>query len=359
MRIQGSSLVVCVAVSALLGLVGVDASAASTDVRSCRNPSDTVTIGTLAQADEVSTLGVVPIARLDADHVDWPGGLVEVSDASGDVVAGAVEVVAGRFAVFRPALPLVDGEAYEITASGVHIRQLFRDPVDGGSTSDARWSFVSVDEPLATVGEREVETSPEYRLREDLTRGSLVCCDGAYPNRRSDMVCFDNGLCGSTIGVGSLVLDIAAAQSAPAAARANSFLRQVGDETIVGPDHCYGVEVVDLTTGAAVTSFERCHATPDAELGDVEIDPLPALTERCRDQPYVCEVEDDGEDESRWDRDACTPVFALEEIPASEDEEDADEARGCSVQSGRRVPAGLVLVCLGLVLARRRAHIDW
>lgn len=353
MWIQRSSRFALVTAIAGMGLVADAAHAASTDGRFCRRQSDTVTIGTLAQADEVSAIGVVPLVHLAEDRGDWPGGVVEVLDASGTLVGGEVEIVGNRFAVFRPAQPLVPSESYEVAVSGVHVRQLFRDPINGGSASEARWSFVSSDQPLTTVGERDVETSLAYRVVDDLSRGSLVCCDGAYPNRRADMTCFDNGLCGSTIGVGSLALDVAVASSAPAAPSANSFVRTIGDERIVGSDLCYSIEVLGLTSGTPITSFERCHPMPDEEIGDVDIDPLPALAKMCGEQPYVCEAEHDGEDEWRWDRDACEPVHEAEDIPGSD--EDAGAGQGCRVHPRESFPLSLVLVCLGFVLARRRA----
>lgn len=315
----------------------------------------------LAQADQVSALGVVPLVRLNADDSDWPGGVVEVVDASGSLVGGEVEIVASRFAVFRPAQPLTPGESYEVALAGLHVRQLFQDEVNGGSASDARWSFVASDQPVTTVGERDIETSLTYRVLDDLTRGSLVCCDGAYPNRSSDTLCFDDGLCGSTVGVGSLTLDVAASSSAPAASRANSFVRQIGDERIGGSDVCYDIEVLDLTSGAATNSFELCHPTPDEQLGDVDIDPLPALATMCGEQPYVCEERQSGEDEWRWDRDACDPVDEAEDIPSNEagegEGEGEDDAQGCRVHPHKDLPASVVLVfvCLGFVLARRRA----
>ena len=215
---------------------------------------------------------------------------------------------------------------------------------------------------------------------------TLVCCDGALPYRPSvaGVICPSHspprpeigaGFCAELIGRGRLRVEtiiepVVAAESPLLAVREVT----TGDRpTTSGPQTtvvlespaCIEIEVLDLVTGIRST-FPSCHGDELADrLGEVLLDPTPALAESCAGEPYVCEVLASD----RWDPDACTrwpDGAAVEPFPDADAETssgtDADgdgepSGGGCSLPGGSAPCFAWLLPLVGIMLRRRCASV--
>lgn len=334
---------------------------------------------------EIGSDGVVVIVLADysgrlIDESWWEHVAVSITDDAGVPVDGELELHSGFTpATWRPSQPWIPGsfEArvdVNLEAGGAPCL-----PIEVVSP------FVVLDTPTAPRPAFTIATSETYWLDPRPELSTLVCCDGALPYRPSvpGVVCpshsppdpeVGTGFCAELIGRGRLYVEtefepVVVADSPLLAVRELT----TGDRpatsgpqatVVLSSPGCIELEVLDLVSGVR-TSFPSCHGDAIGDqLGEVALDPAPALVESCVGDPYVCEVAYD-----RWDPNACTrwpDGAAFEPLPDTSSETssgtdpggDADAENsggGCSL-AGRSAHSGTWLLIVGLMLRRRSTH---
>ncbi len=340
--------------------------------------------------------GLFPLAGIGSDGVvvvvlaDYSGGLIDeswwehvavsITDDAGVPVDGELEIHSGFTpATWRPSQPWIPG-SFEARVD-VNLEA-------GGEPClpiEVVSPFVVLDTPTAPRPAFTIATSETYWLDPRPELSTLVCCDGALPYLPSvpGVICpshsppdpeIGTGFCAELIGRGRLYVEtefepVVVADSPLLAVRELT----TGDRpatsgpqatVVLSSPGCIELEVLDLVSGVR-TSFPSCHGDAIGDqLGEVGLDPAPALVESCVGDPYVCEVAYD-----RWDPNACTrwpDGAAFEPLPDTSSETssgsdpggDADaesSGGGCSL-AGRSAHSGVWLLIVVLMLRRRSRH---
>jgi len=292
--------------------------------------------------------GVLVISLTDArDRVlpaDWWSSVrVEVHDAQGNPVAGALEVLERVTpAIWRPASAWPEG--------------LLMVTVYGDLDSDCAWEEtfeVDVTPDLAAPAPPQIVVDEVYEVdvRDELE--NLVCCDGARPFEDSvpGILCpgydafdirFHDGECTHIRAEGSVVVTARLDPSEPSRFafldhRSANDISKVSVRTQTA--ECFSFEVVDLVSGAT-DSVDYCvRENADRPLGTFqrpEIDD--ELAQRCEGPAYVC----DGS----WNQaENCEPWAEATET---------NEGCGCSTRSTANALLPLLLLGLGYQSSRKR-----
>ncbi|WAS98881.1 MYXO-CTERM sorting domain-containing protein [Nannocystis punicea] len=347
-----------------------------------------------AQAIPTDGVLLLQVSRFDDSPVeDWLDTIDLTVTRDGQPIAGAVEGSEIRnLLIWQPAAPLEPGD-YQVVGDVDNPGDdycAYDLELDFGFTVEAEPSMPLVP-PLV---EREV--SVDVHERTDLL--SLVCCEGAMPQRfdgycgSSEHVGWEEGFCAVHQGFGVLRVEMAIDTKLPLATSAMVVRQLVVDgeprppefddalQTGAEKPFCTAVQLTNLATGETVTSEEACHGNePEilAQLGDQAIDPAAELLENCSTPAYTCEI---AESADRWDPEQCTPwptddptggdptEGPTTDGPGSGGDETGDETdgpasggqdglveHGCACDSQAPSPLGaLMLLGLGLLRPRRR-----
>lgn len=403
-------------VPVLAGLAGVaipgEASACSPDP--CYE-SNRITDFTLANA-QVKPDGVLVFHSFQVDNgLSLEDALayvdVQVLDADGIAIEGALEVLYDRVVLWRPASPLAPDTAHVVLATvdndalGIeHDPEWINDEGWCGPNIELQQVVESTSGSFSPL---QVTVSESEEVNHSVIQGldTLVCCDGAMP--REEYWCGDipdifweEGFCTSDTQRGRLTatFEVAPPSSDEGELGNLAVMLHTGSEFRSGlpgnlsisrsaeEPFCSVVELVNVATGQSVLSEEFCVGEDVADqLGMLPLDASDQLAEACAGEPYVCEVNGDG-----WDPERCGPWTEPDggDGDGGEDggdgdggdggdgdggsdggEDDggdgdggggldddgiADRGCGCRAQGGSSGPWGLAWGMLGLVLWRRR-----
>lgn len=297
---------------------------------------------------------------------------VTVRDAEGEEVAGTL-VANAEFSVlvWRPEAPWVAGATYTVVT-------LLDTDGWAGAMYGARWGSCSTRElereitidaaALPAPQAAPITVNTDYRVRRSLELDSMVCCDGGLASRgdsghgscpsvelRGDS-CFsrrDHGTMKISYGVDGEGLAPAVAGNLVVRASTPEGEPYFEPSPVLDEPTCVRFESLDLARGEVFVE-ERCLGA-ELELGDIEVDPSPAIAKYCEGPAYVCEAGN-----HRWDEDACKtwpdgeayeyvePVRPMPPLNAP------IAAGGCAIGREGAGFASLGLVALVLVGRRRR-----
>jgi hypothetical protein len=313
-------------------------------------------------ADGVLTFGVYSSFFRDVRFA-LPYFEVQVVDATGDAIAGALEVheefglAAWRPDAGWPETPEVHVRwqiDLEALAHSEYDRTIHCPPLEGEGVVEIV-PVPLVADPVPIVEER-FELVPSESL------GDLVCCDGSYPyeygggpgpgscpNASPPRVDLGPGICGSTTGSGRLELTASLEPADLDELELQNFRVRLVEAVGVPPapasrtitvqaPTCLRVEMLDLAR-STVHGFDSCHGHDiESQLGSRELDPAAELAD-CEGRSYVCTVE-----LGAWDPEQCEP-WPTPEVTS----------RGCGCTTPRQAPLACTAMLLTL-MTRRRAH---
>jgi hypothetical protein len=294
-------------------------------------------------------------AELHDKWVEPAGSIALEVTKNGEPVAGALESTPIHgVMVWRPAQWLEPGATYQVHGT-VHNPPLddcpdFPDiPLDFEFHAD-----LGPAEPLPAVlppqqAAETIEAEDFYHL------GSMVCCDGAYPQTQwAD--CFEElgpgwsqGFCTPVSGTNWLKVQVS--QEVPVGpATAGLLARQLLwdggllDGELDGPlEHwhwdpfCAVVRVRNLATGETRFSDERCYGV-DTPVGAYSIDVATATAAACVGVPYTCAL---GGEEDLWDPAECWTWPDGAPIPAEDESTAGESTTGAPPDDGTTSGEGL------------------
>jgi hypothetical protein len=267
----------------------------------------------------------------------------------GQPIAGALEPTpSNAVLVWRPAEPWVPGATYQLTGTVTNPPATEQcAPLEFPLAAE-----IHIDsEPAAPLAPPEFDGVTELSSIPVTRLDSLACCEDAPAPQEDYVGCagyytdFDPEQCTPTVALGtfSLVVTGTPGTTGPAADQilytANQSIRgSLAPEltlTARQTTQCVSFEAVDLATGAAVTSEEKCFgADLEPQLGYLPIDPAETL---------ACPLEQCAVD-GVWDETMCTPLGppADSDTPTSSDSDTIDStdsaSSGGSASSGSTDP---------------------
>lgn len=337
---------------------------------------------------EIGVDGVLVVVLEDERYrplgqTSWDITTVTVTDSSGTVVDGALEVHPGFSpAAWRPTSPWSPG-VYDVTVT-VDLPSFPAEPGPTGCSGFTHEAVVVVaDGPRHVVGTQALSVVETYDMKPVASLGTLVCCDGALPRNGSvqgiwcpgypsTQLEIGEGHCTELSATGWLGLDAQVLIDGEPAPPSYSMREVTRERTSAGGDArmsmditapaCLQFELLDLVTGER-TIHESCHGDAIADqLGTLDLDPTAQLAANCSGEAYVCEEHGDA-----WDADACltwpygAPFVHPSTIPAEDETPDDMPPASSAVDDGCRVGAGPApgapgLVALVLLGRRRRAR---
>jgi len=273
--------------------------------------------------------------------------------------------------VWRPEAPWVAGATYTVVTlldTDGWAGAMYGAPWGSCSTRELEREITIDAAALPAPQAAPITVNTDYRVRRSLELDSMVCCDGGLASRgdsghgscpsvelRGDS-CFsrrDHGTMKISYGVDGEGLAPAVAGNLVVRASTPEGEPYFEPSPVLDEPTCVRFESLDLARGEVFVE-ERCLGA-ELELGDIEVDPSPAIAKYCEGPAYVCEAGN-----HRWDEDACKtwpdgeayeyvePVRPMPPLNAP------IAAGGCAIGREGAGFASLGLVALVLVGRRRR-----